>query len=175
MAKINLLPPDLGSSASVLKFLNLVKKIIVVIGLAFFIFGTLLVGYIVFLRIEIQASDKQSEGLKNSISNLKSTEQSLYLLKERTGKIKELLAKKTQEQALTGSSSLLLNHPGIILTEVVTSPEQISISAVSQNTNSLNGFFESVLSDNSYKNIKLVSFSYDPKLGYVFTIDLNLK
>ena len=175
MAKINLLPPDLGPSASVLKFLNLAKKIAVVFGLTFFIIGTLLVGYIVFLRIQIQASDKRAEGLKNTISNLKSTEQSLYLLKERTGKIKELLAEKTQEQALTGSSSILLNHPGITLTEVVTSPEQISISAISQNASSLNGFFESVLSDNNYKNIKLISFSYDPELGYVFNIDLNLK
>ncbi|PIP57359.1 hypothetical protein COX03_03615 [Candidatus Woesebacteria bacterium CG22_combo_CG10-13_8_21_14_all_39_10] len=175
MAKINLLPPDLGPNASVLKFLNLAKKIAVIIGSAFFVFGLLLIGYIVFLRIQIQASAKRSEGLKNSITALKSTEQSLYLLKERTGKIKELLAKETQEDSLAGSSSVLINHPGVTLTQVTASPGKINISAGSQKTGDLNSFFENILSDNNYQNIKLTSFMFNPKTGYIFGLELNLK
>lgn len=175
MAKINLLPSDLGANASVLRLLSLAKKAAVVIGLMFFIFGTLFVGYIVFLRIQIQASAKRAEGLKNSITALKGTEQSLYLLKERVDKIKNLLAKETQEEPLTSSSSILMSHPGVTLTQVTTSLGKISISAGSQKTGDLNNFFENILSDNNYKSIKLMSFSYNPVAGYIFSLELNLK
>lgn len=175
MAKINLLPPDLGANASVLGLLNLAKKAAVVIGLMFFIFGTLFVGYIVFLRIQIQSSAKRAEGLKTSITALKRTEQSLYLLKERIGKIKPLLAKETQEDPLASSSSVLINHPGVTLSQVVASPGKINISAGSQKTGDLNSFFENILSDNNYQNIKLMTFSYNPKTGYLFSLELNLK
>lgn len=175
MAKINLLPPDLGPNAAVLKFLNLAKKITVVIGIIFFVFGLLLIGYIVFLRIQIQTSVKRAEGLKNSITALKSTEQRLYLLKERVGKIKSLLAKETRDESLTGSSGVLANHPGVNLTQVVTSQGKISLSGGCQNTGYLSSFFESILADNTYKNIKLLSFMFNPQAGYLFSLELSLK
>ncbi len=173
--EINLLPPDLGANASVLKLVNLAKKAAVAIGLMFFIFGTLFIGYIVFLRIQIRASTKRAEGLKNSITALKGTEQSLYLLKERIGKIKSLLAKETYEQSLTSSGNILLNHPGVTLTQVAASIGKINISAGSQSSNDLNNFFENILSNDNYKSIKLMSFSYNPKSGYLFNLELNLK
>lgn len=175
MAKINLLPPDLGPNASVLRLLNLAKKAAIVISIMFFIFGTLLIGYILFLRIEIQASAKRTEGLKSSITALKGTEQGLYLLKERVDKIKNLLISQTQEQSLTSSGGILLNHPGINLTQVLTSTDKITIFASSLSSNDLNNFFESILSDNNYKNISLASFLFNPKTGYIFSLDLNLK
>lgn len=175
MAKINLLPPDLGPNASVLKFLNLAKKITVVIGLTFFVLGIFLIGYIFFLRMELQTSIKKSEGFKSSIMNLKSTEQSLYFLKERVGKIKGLLAKETQGEALAGSGEMFLNHPGVTLTQAATSQGKVSISGSSQNTSGLNTFFESLFADNNYKNINLASFSFNPKTGYVFSLEIDLK
>jgi len=173
--EINLLPPDLGPNASVLRLLNLAKKAAVAIGLMFFIFGTLFVGYIVFLRIQIQASVKRAEGLKNSITALESTEQSLYLLKERIGKIKSLLAKEAQEDPLASSSSVLINHPGVTLAQLTTSPGKINISAGSQKTGDLNSFFEKLIPDDNYKNIKLTSFSFSPETGYSFGLEFDLK
>ena len=175
MAKINLLPPDLGANASVLRLLNLAKKIAVVIGIMFFISGTLFAGYIVFLRIQIQASVKKAEGLKNSITALKSTEQSLYILKERVGKIKSLFSKETQGGSPAASNDILLNHPGVSLTQVVTSEGKINISASCQSTSCLNSFFEGILSNDNYKNIKLTSFSYSPNMGYIFSLDISPK
>ncbi len=175
MAKINLLPPDLGPNAAVLKFLNLAKKVAVVIGIIFFVFGLLLIGYIVFLRIQIQASVKRAEGLKNSITALKSTEQRLYLLKERAGKIKSLLAKETKEDPLTGSSGVLANHPGVNLTQVLTSQGKVSLSGSCQSTGYLSDFFESILADNAYKDIKLLSLVFNPEAGYLFSLELSLK
>ena len=175
MAKINLLPPDLGPNASVLKALNLVKKLAVVFSIVFFVFGILLVSYILFLRIKIQASVKRSDGYKSSIVNLKSTEQSLYLLKERIGNIKKLLGSKTKINPLSDSNSLFLNHPGITLTQVVTSLDKITVSGNSQSTSSINSFFENIISNNLYPNIKLTSFLFSPKAGYLFNLDINLK
>lgn len=175
MAKINLLPPDLGPNASVLKFLNAVKKAATVFSLIFFIFGVLLVGYILFLRIELKSSAQTTEGLKDAISNLKSTEQSLYLLKERTDKIGKLLASEIQESPLGNLSDVLLSETGVKLTQILVSPGKISVSAGSQDITSLGRFFESIISDENYKNIKLMSFSYNPKTGYAFSLDLNLK
>lgn len=173
--EINLLPPDLGANALILRLLNLAKKAAVVIGLTFFIFGTLFVGYIVFLRIQIQASAKRAEGLKSSITALKSTEQSLYLLRERVDKIKNLLVKKTQAEPLTASGSVLINHPGATLIQATSSLGKINIAAGSQKTGDLITFFESVISNNNYQSIKLMSFSYNPKTGYLFNLELNLK
>lgn len=175
MAKINLLPPDLGPNASVLKLVNLAKKAAVAIGLMFFIFGTLFIGYIVFLRLQIQSSAKRSEGMKSSITALKSTEQSLYLLKERLGKIKSLFSKETQGGSPAPSNDILLNHPGVSLTQVVTSEGKIDISAGCQSTSCLNSFFESILSNDNYKSIKLTSFSYSPNMGYIFSLDISPK
>jgi hypothetical protein len=175
MAKINLLPPDLGPSASILKFLGFAKKAAVVISIMFFVFGTLLVGYILFLRMQIQASVKRSDGLKSSITALSSTEQSVYLLKERVGKIKALLAKETQEKSLSGSGSILLNHPGINLTQVLTSQGKVSLSGNALVSGDLNNFFETILSDNNVTDINLASFVFNPKSGYIFSLDLTLK
>lgn len=175
MAKINLLPPDLGPNASVLKFLNLIKKLAVVFSIVFFVFGILLAGYIVFLRIQIQSSVKRAEGYKSAITNLKSTEQSLYLLKERIGNIKKLLAGKTQTNLLSDSSSVLLNHPGVTLTQVVTALDKITLSGNSQSTASIGSFFENIIANNLYPNIKLTSFLFSPKSGYLFNLDIDLK
>lgn len=175
MAKINLLPPDLGPNASVLKFLSLAQKIAVLIGITFFIGGTLLAGYIVFLRMEITASEKSSQAFKSSITALTTTEQKLFLLKERVGNIKKLLAKQTQGEPLANSRELLLNHQGVILTKVSTSLGKLTISGSSPNTSSLGDFFESIFADNNFKNVKLTSFLFNPKSGYLFSLDLNLK
>lgn len=175
MAKINLLPPDLGANASVLRLLNLAKKAAVVIGLMFFIFGTLFVGYIVFLRIQIRASAKRAEGLKSSISALSQTEQSLFLLKERVAKIQSLFSTETQENSLTVSSDMLLNHPGITLNQAATSLGKISISGSSQTTGDIESFFERLIPDDNYKNIKLTSFSFSPETGYSFGLEFDLK
>jgi len=174
MAKINLLPPDLGPNASVLKFLNLAKKIAILIGLTFFIFGTLLVGYIVFLRMEIKAADKRTQALKSSITALTETEQKFFLLKERTGNIKKLMAKETQKEPLTNSKDLLLNHQGIVLTQVSTSLGKITISGSSPSTNSLGDFFEKIFLSDNFKGVKLTSFLFNPKSGYLFSLELNL-
>jgi hypothetical protein len=175
MAKINLLPPDLGPSASVLKFINFAKKITIILGLIFFVCGTLLVGYILVLKMEVQASVKRSDGLKSSISAFKQTEQSLYLLKERIGKVKSLFAKETSDQSLASSSSLFVSHSGINLTQATTSQGKISVSGSSQSTSSLGNFFESIIANDSYANIKLTSFIFNPKTGYVFSLDFSLK
>ena len=175
MVKINLLPPDLGPNAAVLKLLNLVKKVAVIISITFFIIGTSLTGYILLLRTELQASVKRLTGLKNSIESLKSTEQSLYLLKERVGNIKKLLIKETQLEPLVSSENLLLDHPGINLTKTSTSQGKFIISGSSQNTNDLSSFFESIITDDNYKSIKLDSLIFNPKAGYIFSLELNLK
>ena len=151
------------------------KKIAAVVGIIFFVFGLLLIGYIVFLRMQIRASAKRAEGLKSSITALKSTEQRLYLLKERTGKIKSLLAKETGEESLTGSAGVLASHPGISLTRMMTSQGKISLSGSCQSTGYLSGFFESLLADNTYQNIKLMSFMFNPGTGYIFSLELSLK
>jgi hypothetical protein len=173
--EINLLPPDLGPSASVLKLLDLAKKAAVVISIIFFIFGTLFVGYVIFLRVQIQASIKKSDSLKSSITVLKSTEHSIYLLKERVDKIKILFSKETQERSLTNSSSILLNHPEINFTQVLTSAGKVSISGNSKTSANISYFFEAVLADNNYININLMSFYYNPISGYTFSFDLYLK
>lgn len=175
MAKINLLPPDLGPNASVLKFLNLIKKLAVVFSVVFIVFGILLAGYIVFLRIQIQSAVKRSDGYKSAITNLKSTEQSLYLLKERIGNIKKLLSSKSKTSSLSDLMSDLLNYSGITLTQVTTSLDKITVSGNSLSASAINGFFEKIIANNLYPNIKLTSFLFSPKAGYLFSLDINLK
>ncbi len=175
MAKINLLPPDLGPNASVLKLLNLTKKISAIIGLVFIIFGILFAGYIFFLQTEIKSSIKRSDNLKSSITTLNKTEQGLYLLKDRVGKIKSLLTKETQDESLIGSKDLLLGSAGISFSKVETSQGKITISASSLTSGLLSDFFETVIADIDYKSINLTSFSFNSKTGYVFDLDINLK
>lgn len=170
MAKINLLPTDLGPKASVLKLANLGKKLAVIISLSFLIFGLLLVGYILFLNLELKSSSGRETNLKNSITSLKSTEQSLYLLKERLNKIKTLLEKDTEGGAFETTKSL--SYPGITFTQIAVTGSKIEISASSQDSAAVGAFLNNILVNESYEDIKLTSFSLNPKLGYVFGLEL---
>lgn len=175
MTKINLLPADLGPNASVLKLLNFAKKTTIIIGFTFIIFGILFAIYILFLQTEIKSSTKRSDGLKTSIVALSKTEQGLYLLKDRVSKIKNLLAKETQDESLSESKNLLLGSSGITFNKVETSQGKINISGSSLTSSSLNSFFETVVSDINFQSINLTSFSFNPKTGYMFEFDINLK
>ncbi len=175
MPKINLLPPDLGPNASVLKFLNAAKKIAFVIGLLFFVAGVILIAYIVILQMEIKSIEKRSDVLKNSITAYQSTEQTLYLLKERAEKISKLFTKETKEEPLIAGENLFITNYGINFSDATASLGKISVSGSAASTQTLNYFFENIFLDDTYKSIKLTSFSYNPKTGYLFSLDLNLK
>ena len=175
MAKINLLPSDLGPKASVLKLANLGKKLAVIISLIFLVFGILLIGYIIFLNIELKSSGTKQAGLKNSITSLQKTEQSLYLLKERIGKIKILFTKEPESSVFEGTNNTLFNAPGVTFTHIVASADKTTVSGNSQSTSGLSTFFASILASATYKSVKLTSFSFNPKLGYVFGMELTTK
>lgn len=175
MAKINLLPADLGPKASVLKLANLGKKVAVIISLSFLIFGILLGGYIIFLNLELRNSNSKQTSLKTSISSLQSTEQSLYLLKERIGKIRLLLTKEPETSVFESTNNALFNISGINFTHILVSADKTTVSGNSQSTSALSTFFAGVLASETYKTAKLTTFSFNPKLGYVFGLELNTK
>ena len=175
MAKINLLPSDLGPKASILKLANLGKKVAVIISVSFLVFGILLVGYIVFLNVELRNSNNRQANLKNSITSLQATEQSLFLLKERIGKIRILMTKEPEDTVFGSTNSALFNVPGVTFTHILVSADKTTVAGNSQSTSGLSSFFAGVLASETYKTIKLTTFSFNPKLGYVFGLELNTK
>ena len=91
--KINLLPTDLGPASAASKLAKNINKITLAIGILFLVMGAAGAGILIFRSIEIRSLTTKQDQLKANIKSLEATEQKLFLLKDRTQKIKTIFLK----------------------------------------------------------------------------------
>lgn len=176
MANVNLLPPDLGPKASVLRISVLLKKLVTVALFVFCFFSVLTIGYIYFLNFQVKKSNLNQEALKTSIKSLEQTEQKLFLIKDRLAKIKNLLVLETTVKEVENANQILIDSGfGVELTGVEVFPGKVSLTGNVNSSVVLGDFMDKLLHNYSYKTLKLTAFSYNPKLGYSFGFDILTK
>lgn len=171
MTEINLLPIDLSPARQVFKVAASLKKISYIILGTFLLIGTLGVIYIVFLRVSINSSTSRQQALTNNIQNLESTEQKLFLTKDRIDKIKVILADSKKADAYYNISQILSALPGdVVPYSVEIDSNRAKFSVLSKSSVSMAEFLNFLVASGSYKKLSLLSFIFTPDRGYLITL-----
>lgn len=176
MATINLLPTQLTLKGRDKAIVEGAKKF-VFIGFILLILASLAIaGYLVFMSVRIRASINSEEVLKKEISSFQQAEQSLFLIKDRIGKIKTVLGKESANSQVATLAEFLQTGPGDLrILEIQITPQKVTLSLIFPSSASFGGFYKLLIGSNLYPNILLKSFSFNPSIGYLVTFELSQK
>lgn len=175
MVNINLLPSDLGPKASAIRIAKLIKKFFVALISLFLIYAFFVIALIIVLKVQVASSNSRQEQLKTSILSLEKTEQSLFLLKDRIGKIKTVFASSSSENNLGGVGKILNNSSGVLMSDVKILPGKVNLTVMSVSAAPLGDFLEKIVTGNDYQTVKVKSLSFNPSSGYLVSLELTQK
>jgi|SRR5581483_661824 len=171
MSEINLLPQDLSPARQGLRLAAFLKKVSYIILGIFLFAGTLGVIYVVYLRVQINFSVSRQQTLTKNISDLETTEQKLFLTKDRTSKLKTILADTKKDNSYNDIKKILANLPGdVIPYSLEIDSNRTQFAVLSRNSVSMAEFLNSIVVSGEYKKLTLVSFVFTPDRGYLITL-----
>lgn len=149
----------------------------VTIGLALFVITAAgLAAYFVINSINLRTSIANQNTLKESIKSLEQTEQSLILVVDRLSKVKEINNKPSVAKELENLSSVLGAIPTEAkLTEAVLNRGTTDLSFMVENSTILTQLMASIIIRTEYQRIDLLSFSFNPTLGYIISLSFASK
>lgn len=171
MPEINLLPIELSPSRGSYKVATTLKK--VSYGLAgFFLFIALLgVIFIVYLTAQINTSVNNQNALKQRIQALEGTEQKIFLIKDRTDKIKSansyLLNVDSPFEQINKSLGSLPSTVSVNSIEINTTESKFSV--LSTDSLGMASFLNSIVASGVYKGLTLTGFIFSPDRGYLIS------
>lgn len=172
--KINLLPTDLGPASAASKVAKSLNKISLAIGIIFLILGIAGGSILVLRTIEIRNLNAKGDQLKNSIKSLETTEQKFFLLKDRTQKIKTILATKNAYDNASKLNKIITTLPeDVTLDEADIDSAQVHFSVISQSSLSMVLFVSNLISSGNFTQITLKNFAYTQNTGYQITLDAS--
>ncbi len=176
MPSINLLPKDLLPDPSILKLSKLLKSL-VTIGLTLFVIvAALATAYFIFNSVSLKSSQQNQAKLETSIKSLQETEQGLFLVKDRLGKVKEVYGKPSVSKEVNGLSSILSTvPPEATLTEAVLGKGTTDTTFMVKNSTLLTQLMAGIITKTEYTRIDLLSFSFNPTLGYIVSLGFASK
>jgi len=175
MADINLLPVELAPKGSLLKSAGIIKKLVTVVFILMVLFIASGVAFAFYLNTQIAGSEKRAAAIKGSIVKLEQTEQKLFLLKDRTGKIGLILKRQAQNRETANLETLLGISSEIVYSNLKVSPTVSNVVVVSRTSSALSPFLENLLTRQEYPVVKLLSFSFDTTKGYVLNLEISEK
>lgn len=173
MPAVNLLPTDLSPKSSAARISNFLKRASLA-GLVLLVVSAAgLIGFFVFVSLQVRSSTSRQEQLKTTIESLNQTEQRLILTKDRLEKAKEVLGKETSMENVEKLGSLFTNVPeGIDLRGAEVSATKTELSFIARSSPGLTQILATILAGDYYKSVRLTSFSFNPTTGYVVSLDL---
>ena len=176
MADINLLPIDLAASGPMNKTARRLKSLSFLALSLFLISVFTLIGYFYYLTTEIKKSEKRQEVMINTIKSLENTEQKYFLLKERIGKIKTVLAMESSDNNIANAEYLITSlSSDVVINAIQVGYKKINGSFVFKDSSQLSDFLEFLLQNDEFRQVKLKSIQYDPKTGYSLDLELESK
>ena len=165
---INLLPTDLTPKGPIVKLANTLKSVSYIAFSVLVITGIGLVAFFVTNSLSIRSTNTQNEELKSSIESLEETEQGIVLVKDRLNKAKAVLGEKSGREEVQALSDLMPQIvPEATLIEAVVDKDNVETTFVTLSSSILSQLMATVISQDTYKAIELISFSYNPNAGYV--------
>ncbi len=173
---INLLPVDLAPTGSIAKIANTLRKVNVLLIIVFFTGGAIIGAILLVTSIQIRQVSLSNNKLTTNIKSLEKTEQRLVLAKDRIDKAGTILKKNfvsNEVQNLQGFYSQLPED--VVVGEVEVSEKGTDISILTTNSLSLSRLLATVVSLSIYKRVELISFNYNPSLGFISGLHLSSK
>lgn len=170
--KINLLPKEFKVGAGLGKALRLIRILGVISLAAFLIFGMVLGGYLIISSVQLNSLNSSNDSLKSQLKNLETSESQLVVLKDRLSKI------KTAENTPSGLP-VYKNFDALVdslsdsttLNTVDIGPTKLSSTLVFRSNQDLTNFVEKLTKANTFQNIALTSFSFNPNVGYLLSVE----
>ncbi len=172
MSEINLLPIELSPARGAVKVSKSLNKIITVAVGIFLILKLFGIIFIVFLSTEVSSSLAKQTSLKQSIGALEGTEQKIFLIKDRIGKIKLAYAAKNSGDSFQTLDQLFSSLPaGVTVNSVQIDSAKTAFSVVSKDSLNMATFLNSLVTNGVYKNITLTGFIFTPDRGYLISLE----
>lgn len=176
-ANINLLPVDLSAKSGVAKLAALLKRASFFMLATFLVLGFLAGAFIIFFSLQLDATNKANQNLSAQISTLEVTEQKTVLIKDRLQKVKSLGSQKDilgGVEAVEAISSTL--PPGVSLAEVnLDTGGIVQFSFTVTDSTTLVSFLAQLVSQSTFKNLVIKSFSFTPVTGYLVSFEATTK
>ncbi len=171
---INLLPGDLSPRGPVVRISNFIRSL-AVISFSILILVALGIGALFVLNtIQIKSVTSQNEELKNSIRSLEKTEQGVVLIKDRLTKAKMVLAQESGKEEVEGLAKLYSSIEGIgEMAEAIVSRNAAEVTFIAPSSLVLSQLMGTIITQDSFKNIELMSFTFNPNAGYVLSFILK--
>jgi hypothetical protein len=174
MAAINLLSTDLAPSSGIAKTAKLLRTVLTV---AFAIFVISVFGLVAFFSVNalvLRSSSIRQEELKSSIQNFEQTEQGLVLVKDRLVKVKEVTAKENADNEISALSKIFASvPPGVSLAEAVIAKDELDTTFVVADSGALTQFMAGLIANEDFSRIELLSFSFNPSVGYLVSVGFS--
>lgn len=171
MAAINLLPTELLPTAGLLRTARLLRTVLTV-GFGIFVVAALgLVAFFSVNALSLRSSNARQEELTNSIKSFEQTEQGLVLVKDRLTKVNEVEGKENADNEIDSLSALFGKVPsGVSLTQAVISKDELDTTFVIGNSSVLGQFMANLIATEGFTKIDLLSFSFNPSVGYLVSV-----
>lgn len=176
MATINLLPKDLLPNAAALKTATLIKNLIT-LALAVFVISVIgLVAYFFLNSLSIKNSSQKQDQLKTSIKSLEQTEQGLVLVKDRLAFLEQIDVKDSGKEETANLAKIYSLIPaGASMSEAVVSKDSLDTTFIAPDTSTLSRLMASVVSATDYERVELLSFSFNPNVGFLTSLSFITK
>ncbi|MFZ5932504.1 MAG: hypothetical protein ACOYT7_00230 [Patescibacteria group bacterium] len=165
---INLLPTDLSPKGPIVKIATLLKNLAIVSFLTFFLAVLGMAAFFVLNSLTINSLSSRSEELKVSIKSLEATEQRLILVKDRLTKAKQVLGVESGLDEVDGLGKIVSGlSADVSLSEAIVAKDSLDTTFVASSSQGLTQLMAQVISQDAFKKVELVSFSFNPNAGYV--------
>lgn len=170
--KINLLPTDLGPGGETVRIARVLNKSAMYTGALFLFLGLLGVVYILFQSNQIRLANDRIDGIKKNIETLQSTEQKLFLVKDRIQKAKIVYSDKNAQDLIAKLGAALSNLPtDVTIDEADVDPSSAKFAIVSKSSLGMASFLNTFTATSGFKQIVLKGFTFTPGNGYKLNLE----
>lgn len=173
MADINLLPEDVKPKPYLLKLSKTLNKFVVGGFILFSFLVVVSLGSFLILRNRTQASLDRQEDLKAQVNALEQTEQRLFLLKDRLGKIGTVLSVNDAAEEVESLEQALNMSQGVgVFKDAEITKEKAIVTFSTDSSENLTRFLSLLIGSGEFKRIELASFGFSPSEGYELELGL---
>lgn len=172
MADINLLPTEFKSSKEVVRASRTLTRVIIGMTVVLMIVGMAGGGYIYYLSGQAKSAVDRQNDLTRTVNNLQSSEQKLYLVKDRISKLASVFADR-DKYTLIGKYDGLISANASSLEEIEISESNPKLSVAAADSQNLQSFLDTISSSGDFSTAFIESIEYRESLGYVVNMQLE--
>lgn len=175
MADINLLPTEITPKGVSYKVATVLRNIATVGFAVIVLAGVGLGAFFLLTSAEIRSSTARQSQYKTTIKSLESTEQSLVLLKDRVGKVKQVLGADTTTPYVQKVGAIVSSFPAEVTPREVQVGDITKISVTINDSAQLTKFMAGLITASKFKRLDLRGFSFSPAGGYLVSLEMGDK